>query len=152
MLNRFIIVYLFPVFVFGQTKNERDTAGIKQKILLELNSKYYYGKYKNGLFFKVKGQEGEYQNQGMYHSSYYHLNKDSSFVYYSVFEGGYNMTFGNWTGFQNKITLTWDSLKTFSAVKDTGIYKKYYRYSRPNPFKISNKKFTINDSCLIPVK
>ncbi|MFY9311175.1 MAG: hypothetical protein WAQ28_19180 [Bacteroidia bacterium] len=111
-----------------------------------------YDKYKSGQFFLEKGADNKFQNQGMYHSSYYYLNPDQTFIYYNVFEVGYKMTLGHWTREGNQIMLTWDSVATHKAVTDTSFYYKYFRYGKPKPLKMVNKKFIYTDTLITPIR
>lgn len=88
----------------------------------------------------------------MYHSTYLTLDSDTSFVYYSVYEVGYDLTIGKYYQTDSTIFLMWDSLITNIAVRDSAIYMKYFRYSRPFPYKIDSIKYKIEDDMLELVK
>ena len=92
-------------------------------------------------FEEIKESKNKFESQGLLHSSYLFLNDDNSFVYYSIFEVGYDLTIGNYNLNNDIITLNWDSLKTYNAVKDPNYYKKYSKYSTPLPFKINNIRY-----------
>ena len=99
-------------------------------------------------FHRAKENPNKYENQGMLHSAYLILTPDSSFVYYNIYEVGYYLTFGNYSTNGDKMIITWDSVKTSQAIKDTTIYKKYFQYGFPMPFKIVRKQYKIHKNSL----
>ncbi len=73
-----------------------------------------------------------FENQGMYNSTYLILNDDSTYIYYSVYEVGFDLTTGKWTRFNSDtFTLNWDEAKTLNYVNDEKIYKKFFQYGSP---------------------
>lgn len=97
---------------------------------------------------RTKDNQNNYESQGMYHSTYFLLNSDSTFVYYNVFEVGFDLTMGKYTKEENTISFNWDSLKTLQAVVDTSIYKKYFQYGIPRPLKIVNEQYKLQNGSL----
>ncbi|PZP42428.1 MAG: hypothetical protein DI598_16955 [Pseudopedobacter saltans] len=83
--------------------------------------------------------ERTYENQGMYSSTYLILKSDSSFVYYSVYEVGFDLSFGKWIQIKSDtILLNWDKKKTLDATKDKSQYHQYFAFSFPLPVSINN--------------
>ncbi|MFC4263967.1 hypothetical protein ACFOWM_13820 [Ferruginibacter yonginensis] len=94
-----------------------------------------------------------YQNQGANNSTYLILKSDSSFVYYTVYEVGFDLSLGKWTEFKHgKILLNWDRKKTIDATKDKNQYQKYFAYSSPLPLSITNWIVKRNGEKLEPFK
>jgi hypothetical protein len=91
-------------------------------------------------------KENTYESQGTYHSAYFIINPDSSFVYYSVFEVGYHLSLGNYLTYGDTIIFNTDLNKTSTAVKDSGIYNQYFKHSYPSPYLIENEKYLINEN------
>src|ERR1700749_3124945 len=94
-------------------------------------------------FTKVEGKLVKYKNQGPYHISEIELSTNGSFVYYFLSQTRFDLTIGNYTKTDGLVTLNWDSLKTMAAVNDTSVYKKYFKFKPPTPFKIKDKIYQI---------
>lgn len=127
----FVIALFCSLSVPAQTsKAKHDSVALIKKYLSEYA-------LKGDTFKKSKDTPGQFENQGRWHSSYIILHSDSTFVYYSVFEGGYDLTLGNWRmNGQKNLVLNWDSAKTRQAVSDKAVYGQYFKYSRPSPHPI----------------
>lgn len=97
---------------------------------------------------QTKDYPNKFENQGMYHSTYLILENDSSFVYYSVFEVGFDLAFGEYTSTNDTLTFNWDQQQTLNAVTDSSIYQKYFKYSTPRPYKVENVRFIRTDKKL----
>ena len=149
---RGLILIGFILFTGYQIQSQtNDAAKRRRDSLIRLINQYEIeinGKY-SSTFTVVKGQPGIYENQGRYHSAYFHLQSDSSFVYYRVFEGGYSMTLGKYTTSNGVTRFTWDSLKTMQAVKDKAIYGKYYKYGSPSPRIMENISYRVYADSLV---
>ena len=71
-----------------------------------------------------------YESQGIFHSTYLILSQDSTYVYYSLFEVGFHLTFGKWSQLNNDtLLLNWDKQKTLKSNKDEQIYETYSKHS-----------------------
>lgn len=105
------------------------------------------------VFKAVKESPGNYENQGNYHTSHIYLYPDSTFAYYSVFEGGYDLTLGNYRqNGLNRVVLNWDQQKTEQAVKDKAVYGKYYRYCWPGSYPVINEAYMMYTDSLVRQK
>ena len=94
-----------------------------------------------------------YESQGMFHSTYIILNPDSTYIYYSVFEVGFDLTFGKWSSLRNDtLILNWDRQKTLDNIKDEKIYKKYFEHSFPTAVPMTNWRIRRIGENLEPVK
>lgn len=101
---------------------------------------------------RTKEDPNIYESQGMYHSAYLILNTDSSFVYYKVYEVGFNFCVGNYKNLQGELVFNWDSIKTLNAVNDTAIYRQYSRYRRPRAGKITGVRYVPKGDTLVRIQ
>lgn len=105
------------------------------------------------VFKAVKGSPGSYENNGRYHGSSIYLYPDSTFAYYSVFEGGCHLALGNYkTSGLNRLVLNWDQQKTEQAVKDKAVYGKYYKYCSPRSHPVINDAYMMYADSLVRQK
>lgn len=73
-----------------------------------------------------------FESQGLYHSTYLILNDDSTYVYYSVYEIGFDVTVGNWSQYKSDtLRLNWNKEKTFKYINNKKKYKRYFQYGTP---------------------
>ena len=100
-------------------------------------------------FTLVQNKKNVYENQGEYHSAYFYIYENKSFVYARIYECGYELTVGTWELQTGIINFTWDSLKTYEATKNKNFYQQYFKYSSPRPFKIVAKKYFYSPQKLI---
>lgn len=91
----------------------------------------------------------DYENQGRYHSTHLFLHKDSSFLFYSVYEVGYILSLGSYSKDEQLIILNWNQKKTFEAISDTTIYHKYFKHSTPQAFPLKDIAYEIRNDTLI---
>lgn len=101
---------------------------------------------------KDKDRPDAYENQGMYHSTYFIIKPNNSFVYYSIFEVGYDLSFGNYKLQSDTIIFNTDWDATAVAVKDSSIYNQYFKHSFPRPYLISNEKYLIGEEKIKRIK
>jgi hypothetical protein len=93
-----------------------------------------------------------YESQGLYHSTYLILNKDSTYLYYSVFEVGFDLTIGKWKiKGSDTIILNWDRQKTLNCLKDKKCYEKYSISPFPNATPMNNWLIVMTDKILKPI-
>lgn len=90
-----------------------------------------------------------YEYQWKFGSTYIILNSDSTFIYYSVFEVGYDLTLGTFKKKKNTLILNWDENITLEAISDKDIYGKYFEHSKPNAFQIERVHFKIKNKTLV---
>ncbi|MCB9182890.1 MAG: hypothetical protein H6591_03155 [Flavobacteriales bacterium] len=88
-----------------------------------------------------KGTAGRFESQGMYHSAYLILDGTGRFMYYTVYEVGYDIAVGLYARSGDTLTLIGDSARTFEAVKDTGFYKALFAYSIPDPCRVDSVRY-----------
>lgn len=93
-----------------------------------------------------------YESQGLFHSAYILLNSDSTYVYYTVFEVGFKLSFGKWSVYSNDtLTLNWDKQMTLTNIKDEKIYRKYFEYSFPTAVPMTNWRIRRTKKGLEPI-
>jgi hypothetical protein len=95
-----------------------------------------------------------FENQGLYHSTYLALNKDSSFKFLSVGEAIRKfISVGKWTMTEtNLIRLDWDRNKTESICDSERLQERYHPYLFARPCCIQGWTFIISRKQLIPIK
>jgi outer membrane protein OmpA-like peptidoglycan-associated protein len=95
-----------------------------------------YGVY---MASKDKKDALHYERQTMYSSEYYILYKDSSFVYWTVFEVGEYITVGHYRKQGKYFVFDWDSELTNQTSRDPARRKKYYS-GELAPYPMYNRK------------
>ncbi|UAY50989.1 hypothetical protein [Ferruginibacter albus] len=93
-----------------------------------------------------------FESQGNYHSAHLLLTAHNSFVYYKIYEVGYDLSTGNYTLKNGILTLRWNKKNTLNAVADSDFYKHYFAYDTPTPFKIEGVKYYYTDTLLTRIK
>lgn len=138
-----LILIFTQSFVFAQNEKKTDSH-------LSVLPKNNYDRFKQKTFKKSKKLELsneksiEFESQGEYHSTYLILYDNKDFVYYSVFEGGFDVCFGKWEKSNDKeIILNWDKEKTLQNIKNKSIIDKMFKYSFPSPIKMESWMFKI---------
>jgi hypothetical protein len=139
-MGKVLIILLFisnPAFLEAQNHLDSLFGDIESWEREVFNSRTY--------FLTNKGVGGAppgskvYQSQGMLHSTYIILNQDSTYIYYDVFEAGFNLTFGKWKQLNgDTLSLTWDRQETLDIISNKKKYKKYFEYSMPSPIPMRN--------------
>ncbi|GEM_PF-5230977 len=132
--------------LFFQTVYTQD----KVDSILSIREKYEYEHFQNQTFSLSKKLElsdnssKEYKSQGEYYSTYIIFYNNQEYTYYSIFEGGFNVCFGNWSKLnENQYSLTWDKEKTISNYKKKNLIEKMFKYAYPTPIKMDNWIFNI---------
>jgi hypothetical protein len=147
--------FIFSVFIFVVV------VSVHGQISDSLNSKdnlfnyFSYNKKEYTLTKEKPWQDNSksifFENQGMFHSAYFLINKDSSFVFLCVYECGFFLTTGKWANSNDSIlNFTWNREKSIALCKDKQKYKKYYSYGFPVPLPINNWVFTKRNDVLFP--
>ena len=113
--------------------------------IFSVQEEYRYEHFKNEKFKLSEKLElsnefsKEYESQAEYYSTYIILYENSEYIYYSIFEGGFNVSFGTWKKLNDKqISLSWDKEKTILNYRDKDLISKIYKYSYPTPLKMTN--------------
>jgi hypothetical protein len=93
-----------------------------------------------------------FESQGRLYSCYLCFNADSSYLFFSVFEGGMLLSVGTWTTLQNDtILLFWNKNKTVFSCTHESISEKYYQYAYPMPLPIVHWRFIRIKKLLKPI-
>ncbi len=146
------IVFLFTAFISNaQSALDSvlmDIEPLKKEVF---NSRVY--SITNNKKSKASPGSKTYQSHGMYHSTYLILNPDSTYVYYSIYEVGFDLSYGKWSRLNvDTFLLNWDRLKTFNCIKNEKEYKKFFDYSIPNPVQMTNWGIRKTSNKIQPLK
>jgi hypothetical protein len=153
-MRNVLIILLFiinPLFLEAQNKLDSLYREVESRGKEIFYSKTYFLTNK-----RVGGAPPEskvYESQGMFHSTYIIFNQDSTFIYYNVFEVGFDLTFGKWLQLNgDTLSLTWNRQETLDIINDKMKYKKYFEYSMPSPIPMRNWVIRRTFDRIIPVK
>jgi hypothetical protein len=92
--------------------------------------------------------KNKYSSINNYYKSAIELLPDSSFLFYLIDENTCEWTFGTYHKNNDKLVFNWDSLKTYQASKDSIVYRKYFSFRKPEPFRIINKELLLEGNRL----
>jgi len=100
----------------------------------------------------LKDKDSLYKRTFPYNSSILKLGKDSTFIYCYISKPSFDISTGKYSREGNIIILNWDSLKTAQIAIEPEVYKQYFMFKRPSPFKAEGVKFVCEKDKLIPVR
>ena len=153
MKELLIIVVFFtaPFLIKAQSKSDSILIDIESQNKEVFNSRVYTLSNKEASNFSPGSKE--YESQGTRHSAYIIFNPDSTYVYYSVFEVGFDVAVGKWSQLDSAVLiLNLDKEKTLDYTNDEKKYKKYFKYSSPNMVPMTNWLVRRTANKLEPIK
>ena len=145
-----IIFILISLFAKSQV-NLDSLLNEEEKIQKELFNSFTFSlSESNQIITSINSKT--YENKGLNHSTFLILNADSTFIYYSIYKLGFDLSVGQWTKINtDTLTLNWDCQKTADFIKDANKRKIFY-FDITGIVPMTNWLIEILKSKLVPLK
>ncbi len=101
---------------------------------------------------KSDSVDGLYERRFNYNLSQVYLYPDSSYIYFYVSKNRYDLSKGRYRLSNESIVFNWDSLKTCELISDSVAYSRFFKYRRPNGFRLIDNRYKIDKNQFIPIR
>jgi hypothetical protein len=96
-----------------------------------------------------KNNPAIFESQDKFSTADIIFNSDSTFTYYCLYKGGYDLTRGYYSKQKGSFIFTWSQEMTNKACGDPAIYNRYFPFARPKKIAFHGEKYTLKGDTLV---